>query len=133
MMKKPAIMDNLQDFIQHALQFAEESGVAKADMARIELAIEEAIVNIITYSFPEGTGHIELNCKRHNNVITFRIIDDGTEFNPLIQEDPDITLPVEEREIGGLGIFLIKNIMDDVTYQRRDNKNILTLRKGLPE
>ena len=133
MIKKPAIIENLQHFLQHALQFAEESGVDKADMLRIELAIEEAIVNIVNYSFPEKRGDIELNCECRNNTITFRIIDNGTEFNPLNQEDPDLTLPIEEREVGGLGIFLIKNTMDDVSYQRKDNKNILTLRKKLPE
>ena len=133
MIKKTAIIENLQCFLQHALQFAEESGVGKEDILRIELAIEEAIVNIIHYSFPEKMGHIELNCECRNNTIIFKIIDDGTGFNPLKQEDPDITLPIEEREIGGLGIFLIKNIMDDVSYQRKDNKNILILRKELTE
>jgi anti-sigma regulatory factor (Ser/Thr protein kinase) len=131
MIKHEAKIKNLHLFLEYPLKFAEDSGLNTTDLARIELAIEETVVNIINYSFPDTSGEIEINCENRNNTIVIQIIDNGIPFDPLDKKDPDITAPVEEREIGGLGIFLIKNIMDDVQYERKDNCNILKLIKKI--
>jgi len=131
MIKEKANSENLHLFLEYALKFAEKSGLDKMDRSRLELAIEETIVNIINYSFPETPGEIEMICENRNERIIIQITDNGIPFNPLEKEDPDITKPIEDREIGGLGIFLVKNIMDDVMYEYKNNCNILTLFKKI--
>ena len=128
MIKHKAILKNLHLFLEYAIEFAKDSGINDATLLRIELAIEEAIVNIINYS---SSDNIIMNCELSNGAVIIEITDNGATFNPLQKEDPDISISVEEREIGGLGIFLMKNIMDDVQYQRINNHNVLTLIKKL--
>lgn len=95
----------------------------------LNLALEEAVVNVMNYAYPDQSGMpITVTAQRDDTgSITFQITDEGTPFDPTIQEDPDITLSAEERQIGGLGIFLVKELMTSVHYTRHDNKNILTL------
>ena len=95
---------------------------------QIDLAVEEIFVNIAHYSGAE-TATIFCECKGDNLEITFA--DAGIPFNPLEKKDPDITLKAEDRQIGGLGIFLTKKFMDSVEYNFRDGKNILTICKKL--
>lgn len=96
----------------------------------INLAVEEAVSNIIYYAFNDKVRHeIGISFSLENNRLTISIIDDGLPFNPLEKDHPDITLTAEDRPVGGLGIYLILNIMDEVTYERLDNRNILTLHK----
>ncbi len=131
MIKHQAILENLHLFLEYAIQFAKDSGINDVNLSRIELAIEETIVNIINYSSTKNTTEIEMNCELRNSAVIIEVADNGTPFNPLEKEDPDISIPIEDREIGGLGIFLIKNIMDDVHYKRTDDHNILTLEKNI--
>ena len=102
----------------------------KAQML-IDLSVEEVFVNIAHYAYPGGTGEasVSLAMDGENAIITFE--DSGKEYNPLKKKDPDITLSAEERPIGGLGIFLVKKNMDDVSYCRKDGKNILKLVKKI--
>ena len=95
---------------------------------QIDLAVEEIFVNIAHYSGAE-TATISCECKGDNLEITFA--DAGVPFNPLEKADPDITLKAEDRQIGGLGIFLTKKFMDSVEYNFCDGKNILTICKKL--
>ena len=100
----------------------------------INLAVEEAVVNSIMYAYPEGKeGEVKLtatvDCKE--NTITFVLSDHGIEFNPLAAPEADTTLGVEEREIGGLGIFLVKQLMDRIEYKRNGDENILTMTKNI--
>ena len=97
------------------------------------VAIEEVFVNIARYAYGdvEGDVALDINFEEENRVITFRIKDKGIEFNPLEKEDPDITLSAEEREIGGLGIFITKKTMDLVTYAYEKGENILTMIKKI--
>ena len=100
---------------------------------QIELAVEEIFVNIASYAYYPGTGsaviRIDLCGDPLTAVMTF--IDKGVKYDPLAKKDPDITLPASERGIGGLGIFLTKKTMDDVSYEYRDGMNILTMKKSL--
>ncbi len=99
----------------------------------INLALEEAVVNVMSYAYPAGTeGKVELD-----SIVTpgkewkFVLSDEGTPFDPTAAEEVDVTLDVEDRPIGGLGIFLVRQIMDEVSYERVDNKNVLTMIKNL--
>ncbi len=99
---------------------------------QINLAIEEAFTNVINYAYEDQNRHdIEVIFDRYPEKIEMTIIDDGREYNPTRNEDPDTGLSIQERPIGGLGIFLIKKLMDKVEYQRKENKNYLKLTKNL--
>ena len=98
----------------------------------LDLVIEEAVVNIINYAYPkEEHQYIYLSAHVHEGSIVFVLTDTGKEFDPTLAPEADITLSADEREIGGLGIFLIRQIMNEVRYQRIEGKNILTLEKKL--
>jgi anti-sigma regulatory factor (Ser/Thr protein kinase) len=98
----------------------------------INLVIEEAVSNIVFYAFANSNKHeIGISVSLNNSKLTIKITDDGIPFNPLSKQQPDITLPVEKRSVGGLGIFLISQIMDEMHYVRQKNQNILTLNKSI--
>ena len=98
----------------------------------LDLVIEEAVVNIINYAYPkEEHQYIYLSAHVHEGSIVFVLTDTGKEFDPTLAPEADITLSADEREIGGLGIFLIRQIMNEVRYQRIEGKNVLTLEKQL--
>lgn len=99
---------------------------------KIRLSVEEAAENIVQYAYPDGQGYIALDTEvvnGRNLVIT--MVDSGVKFNPLDREDPDITSAAEDRDIGGLGIFLCKQLMDDVSYSYENGCNILKLTKQI--
>ena len=97
------------------------------------VAIEEVFVNVARYAYGDGEGDVELGIgfDRESRTVTFRMTDEGVPFDPLKKPDPDITLPVDEREIGGLGIFITKKTMDSVAYVYENGKNILTMMKKI--
>jgi sigma-B regulation protein RsbU (phosphoserine phosphatase) len=99
---------------------------------KMNLALEEAVVNVIDYAYPEGTqGDINIEAKANDLRLKFIITDSGTPFDPTAQKEMDTTLSAEERPIGGLGIHLVRQIMDSINYERVNDKNVLTLRKNL--
>ena len=99
----------------------------------ISVAAEEVYVNIASYAYaPDtGTATIRMACTEDPAAVTLTFLDSGIPFNPLEREDPDLSLPVEEREIGGLGILMVKKTMDEAHYERVDGQNILTLTKRI--
>ena len=108
------------------------AGLDMATTMKLNLAVEEAVVNVMNYAYPQGTvGDINIEAKGDDNQLEFIISDTGTPFDPTAKAEVDTTLSAEERPIGGLGIHLVRQIMDGVTYERKDNKNILTLKKKL--
>lgn len=120
----------LGEFVE---QVAEQLGYNMTDSMNMNLALEEAVVNVMNYAYPEGTiGDILIEAATTETQLVFTIKDSGTPFDPTQVEDPDITLSIEDRPIGGLGIFLVKQLMDSVTYNYTDGFNILTLKKKLP-
>lgn len=111
---------------------ADETGINPSLAMSLNLALEEAVTNVIMYAYPEGTdGTVDIITEANDGLLTFIIKDSGKAFDPTQKEDADVTLSAEERQIGGLGIFLVKQIMDTVNYQRIDGQNILTLTKKL--
>ncbi|MBQ3700393.1 MAG: ATP-binding protein [Prevotella sp.] len=119
----------LNEFIDN---IAEEAGLDMSFTMSLNLALEEAVVNVMTYAYPEGTaGTVDIDIKTNGEQLTCVLSDSGTPFDPTQTPDADTTLSAEERPIGGLGIFLVRQIMDDISYQYVDNKNVLTLTKTL--
>ena len=111
---------------------AEQAHLDPSTTMTLTLAIEEAVANIMKYAYPEGeVGSIEINATINEGSLSFTIKDSGTPFDPTQVKKADITLSAEDREIGGLGIHLIRNIMDTVEYHHTSNQNILTLTKNI--
>ena len=98
---------------------------------KIRLSVEEVVENVVHYAYIDGAGSLEVQVSLENDspMLTIKVIDKGVPFNPLEAPEPDITLTAEEREIGGLGIFLCKKMMDEVSYAYDDGCNILTMQK----
>ena len=106
--------------------------VAPAVEQQVKLAVEEAVVNVMSYAYPLGTtGRITVNALSDGDVLKIAITDEGKRFDPTEAARVDTTLSVEERSIGGLGIHLVRQLMDSINYERIDGKNILTLRKNI--
>ncbi len=98
---------------------------------KIDVCLEEIYVNIASYAYDNKEGTAKISFDKQDNEITLKFEDEGIYYNPLQKEDPDITLSLEERPIGGLGIFMVKEMSKDIEYKREDNKNILILKFGI--
>ena len=107
-------------------QLGEELGLEMPEVFQLNLALEEAVVNVMNYAY-EDIGLIDLTAKVVDSEIIFVLEDSGKAFDPTQVDDPDITLSAEDRDIGGLGIFLVQQLMSGVTYSREDGKNVLTM------
>ena len=113
-------------------EVAESHGADPSATMNINLALEEAVVNVMNYAYPEGTyGEIGITASFCDNTLIFTISDTGTPFDPTKISDPDTSLSAEERPIGGLGIHLVRQLMDEVAYCYENNHNILTLKKKI--
>ena len=120
----PQMMASIEDICT-------EEGIDEMTILGINLALEEAVVNVVNYAYPEGTvGDIEMEVNADEKAITFILRDHGKPFDPTAAKEVDITLSAEERQIGGLGIHLIRNYMDEVKYEYCDGQNVLTLVKN---
>lgn len=119
-------IDRLTEFMD---QLVEELGLDFADGYNLHLALEEACSNIIRYAYPGETGKTFcLDVEANDESVVFTLTDSGIPFNPLENApEVDVTLSAEDREIGGLGIFLIKNVMSAVAYERKGGENVLTM------
>ena len=95
------------------------------------IATEEIFVNIAHYAYTPDSGDVFVSADIKPNLITLEFRDSGKPYDPVSKKDPDTSLPVEEREIGGLGIFMVKKLMDDVRYEYRDGMNCLRIAKNM--
>ncbi|SFI22576.1 Anti-sigma regulatory factor (Ser/Thr protein kinase) [Pseudobutyrivibrio sp. OR37] len=120
----------------------EEVGCGMKQSMQLSVALEEIFVNIAHYAYAEadssgniipdtGSGRVRLTLVAEDGKVFMTFEDEGVPYNPLEKDDPDVTLSVNDREIGGLGIFMVKKSMDDMKYEHKDGKNILTLMKKL--
>ena len=135
-MEKSIILANDIAEISRLNMFVEEIGeefsLAPDVTFNLNLVLEEAVVNIINYAYPkEEHQTIYLSARLRNGSIVLVLTDTGKEFDPTMVPEADITLSADERQIGGLGIFLIRQIMNEVKYERIEGKNVLTLEKKL--
>lgn len=97
---------------------------------QFQVAAEEAFVNVAHYAYDSGDGKVEVSFDVQEHAASLTLADSGKPYNPLVRMDPDITMNAEDRPIGGLGVYLIRKNMDDVTYAYRDGKNVLTMVKA---
>lgn len=122
-------ISRLASFIE---SIGEELALPPSLVFNLNLALEEAVSNIIFYAYPGQTGkEIRIQAVTTGRNLIFTLTDSGEAFDPTRVKDADVTLSAEERPIGGLGIFLIKNIMNELEYQRIEGKNVFTLKKVL--
>ena len=135
MMKKkfPAETEALTDVLGFVEEMLESFECPMKIQTTICVAIEEVFVNVAHYAYGDEPGEVELGIDFDENdcTVTFRMADKGIAFDPLKKADPDITLSAEDREIGGLGIFITKKAMDTVSYAYENGENILTMVKKL--
>jgi serine/threonine-protein kinase RsbW len=131
--KLPASLDRLQDVMVFVETNADKAGVLPAKLSGLCLAVEEAFVNICRYAFKGGQGEVELVCLPGADAFVLEIKDTGQEFNQLSVPEPDISVPLEQRQIGGLGVHFIRNFTDHADWRRESDSNILRLTINLRE
>ena len=123
-------LSELDKLCRNLEAFGKKAGLSKKFIFEINLALDELFTNIISYGFDDDSEHIiKMTITPKNEELCMCIEDDGLPFNMTEFETPDVTCSVEECKIGGLGIHIIKKLMDDICYQRRGKKNVLTLKK----
>ncbi len=126
-----AAVDQLDEVLAFVTDQLDQLDCPPKHRIQIEVAVEELFVNIASYAYRPGTGTADVTVEAFDNPkaveITFK--DSGVPYDPLAKQDPDISLSADDRQIGGLGIFMVKKTMDDMRYEYKDNKNVLTIRK----
>ena len=137
-MKKEIKIKNQVGELEKVNAFIEEIGdELQLDMEllmNLNLVMEEMVSNVIFYAYPEGkTADIELSAELVGRQLTFVLSDKGREFDPTMKEDIDTETDPADRDLGGIGIYIVKNIMNEVTYQRLEGKNLLTMKKVLED
>ncbi|MCQ2498072.1 MAG: ATP-binding protein [Lachnospiraceae bacterium] len=120
--------ESANDFLN---EFLEKNDCPMKIAINVSVAFEELFVNVASYAYPEGSGDVKVTLVFENNRVSVTLADKGIEYNPLIKEDPDVTLNADERPIGGLGIFMVKKMMDDISYEYADGENRITFAKGI--
>ena len=127
-LKLPAKLSNLRKFIDLVLKCAEDLGLNSEKVTDIGVATEEALVNICNYAYQGKIGEVKVTCMVDDeNRFIIEIEDRGIPFDAKLLEDPNLTPDIDQRQVGGLGVFIIKELMDDVQYRREEDKNILIL------
>jgi anti-sigma regulatory factor (Ser/Thr protein kinase) len=122
-------LNRLEPFLE---KFFDQNSLDQALLSSVDLALEEALANVIMYAYPEGEkGEVTLSTHVEDYAIYMKISDMGIPFNPLEQKEEDLNVSLEKRKIGGLGIHLIKEIMDEIAYAYEDGRNVLKMRKTI--
>ena len=127
----PAKLEGMDVILAFVSLLLDINGCSTKARTQLRIAVEELYVNVTLYAYPDGDGWAEIRGSVEDGMVTFSLIDAGRPFDPLAKEDPDIMLSGEERGIGGLGIFMVKNTMDEMEYEYRDGCNQLMMRKRL--
>lgn len=112
-------------------EFLEKNACPMKVAINVSVAFEELFVNVASYAYPEGNGDVKVTLAIEDNKVYVTLTDRGIEYNPLLKEDPDVSLDADERPIGGLGIFMVKKMMDDIFYEYADGENRITFAKGI--
>ena len=126
-----ATKENLETVTAFLDEILDEKDCPLKVRLQIDLALEEMYINIANYAYTPKIGEMELRVAfdEAGRELTMVLIDSGIPYDPLAKKDPDVTLSAEKRKIGGLGIYLVKKTMDSMAYERRDGKNIVTMKK----
>ena len=128
-----AKLDNLNQVLAFLDELLESRECPMKIQMQMDIAVEEIFVNIANYAYTpgEGTATVRVVFSEEPKAVEVTFIDGGVPYNPLVKPDPDVTLSADQRQIGGLGIFMVKKSLDSMLYEYTDKKNILTLRKNL--
>ncbi len=128
-----ACLENIAQVTGWLDEALEELGCPLKTQMQIDVAADEMIANVSQYAYPEGKGSVTIRFEfsEETGIASITFIDQGIPFNPLERNDPDTTLDAQARAIGGLGIFLVKKTMDDMTYQYKDGHNIVCVHKKI--
>ena len=126
-----ATRENLAKVNEAVEDFLADKPISFKTRTQIDLAVEEIYINIASYAYPDSEGNAEIILSENNGEFVMTFIDEGVPYDPLAKEDPDVTLSADKRDIGGLGVFLAKQVMDEIDYERTDGQNILTMKKIL--
>ena len=127
----PASIDALYEAVLFVTGQMTDQGLGGCEA--VELAVEEIFVNIVCYAYPEGQGEVEISCGLDGRDFVMTFADQGVPFDPTAYPKPDLEAPAGERPIGGLGIYLVCQYMDSVSYKREGSRNLLTVRKCMKE
>ena len=127
----PATVENIGKITAFVEGRMEEKDCPLKQIMQVSMAVDEVMANVAMYAYAPGTGDVTVavDFDDGSRTVSITFIDRGVAFDPLAQEDPAVTLPAEQRKIGGLGIFLVKKTMDDVAYRREGDKNVLCIKK----
>ena len=128
-----AVKENLEQVMEFVDTQLEKADCTMKIQMQIDLAVEEIFINICNYAYNPETGPatVRVEVKPDLSAVTITFIDQGVPYDPLVKDDPDVTLTAEQRQVGGPGIFLVKKSMDDIKYDYKNGSNILTLKKTL--
>ncbi len=125
-------LSELERFNRSLTEFGRQHGLAPKVVQDLNLALEEILTNIISYGYTDNCEHeIKVRLSMQPEEVRVDVEDDGQPFNPLAAPEADTTKPLEERTIGGLGIHLVRKLMDGLEYQRQEGKNLLIIKKHL--
>ena len=123
-------LSELETLCQHLNKFGQVSGLSEACITDVNICLDELFTNIVSYGFEDDLEHIiRFTIFLDNKVLTLNIEDDGIPFNPLEKKDPEIPADLIDVRIGGLGIHIVRKLMDDIRYKRKRGKNKLTMKK----
>jgi len=126
--KVPAELEHLHSLIGAIGDCAKKQGLSDKRINEIKIAAEEALVNIFNYAYEEKVGDVEVACKTgQGGTFVIEISDEGRPFDPLSLAEPDTTLDIDDRQIGGVGVLLMRKLTDELRYRREGNKNVLEL------
>ena len=126
-------LSELERLHQVLWQFGKEQDLPKNLINTMNLALEEIVTNVIEHGYEDNGEHsIIIRCSVQDGQVMAEVEDDGQPFNPLKSPDPDISKPLEDRPIGGLGIYLVRNVMDAFDYTYQEGKNQIRLKKRIP-
>ncbi len=128
-----AIKGNLERVLAFVDEYLESLDCPMKTQMQLDVAVEELFINIASYAYAPQTGPVtvQLEAEQEPLSVTITFIDHGVPYDPLAKADPDVTLSAEERQIGGLGIYIVKKSMDAISYVYRDGQNVLCIRKNL--
>lgn len=129
----PAIIENIETVTDFVNEYLDEQGCSIKTQMQIAIAIDEIFSNIAHYAYAPSVGDaaVSVDINTENETVILSFTDSGIKYDPLEKEDPDVTLSLEERQIGGMGIFMVKKLMDNVTYEYVDGHNVLTAYKKI--
>ena len=125
--------ENLEQVLEFVNGLLEEKNFSMNLVFELDIAVEELFVNIAHYAYISEVGEATIQVSFEEDKVVIIFIDRGIPYNPWAKEDPDTTLSLEERQIGGLGIYMVKNSMDEVDYAYIDGKNVVTIKKNVQQ